>query len=37
MPVRGEGLVDEGDEQEEGDAQKVKYVLHPNCGIFDDE
>jgi DNA replication licensing factor MCM6 len=37
MPVRGEGLVDEDDEQEERNAQKVGYVLHPNCGIFDDE
>lgn len=41
MPIRGEGLVaddNEDDEQEdETDAQKVSYVLHPNCGIFDED
>ena len=35
MPIRGEGLVDEDDNEEERE-EKVSYVLHPNCGIFDD-
>ena len=37
MPIRGEGLVDEDEEQDQDEEQKVSYVLHPNCGIFDDE
>lgn len=42
MPIRGEGLVDEdagtaaNDAAAEGDAE-VSYVLHPNCGLFDDD
>ncbi len=38
MPIRGEGLVDGDDEEQQQDEhQQVSYVLHPNCGIFDDE
>jgi hypothetical protein len=38
MPIRGEGLIDDDDdEQEQQGEEKVSYVLHPNCGIFDDE
>ena len=39
MPVRGEGLDGEAEGQEgaEGsssrDAEKVVYVLHPNCAV----
>ncbi|ETN40397.1 uncharacterized protein HMPREF1541_04674 [Cyphellophora europaea CBS 101466] len=38
MPIRGEGLVDE-DGGPDGGAQgseQVAYVLHPNCGLFDE-
>jgi DNA replication licensing factor MCM6 len=31
MPIRGEGLV--ADDGEADTAQKVVYVLHPNCAI----
>ena len=31
MPVRGEGL--DGEERSSGGAEKVVYVLHPNCAI----
>ena len=37
MPIRGEGLVDEDEDEQQQEEQKVSYVLHPNCGIFDDE
>lgn len=34
MPIRGEGLVDEDGNQQQGEtAQRVVYVLHPNCAI----
>ncbi|RMD43505.1 hypothetical protein DV735_g1667, partial [Chaetothyriales sp. CBS 134920] len=39
MPIRGEGLLDgddADDEQQQPAASTVKYVLHPNCGLFDD-
>ena len=36
MPIRGEGLVEEGADQQQ-EEEKVSFVLHPNCGIFDDE
>jgi hypothetical protein len=31
MPIRGEGLVEDGHEQP--DSSHVVYVLHPNCAI----
>ena len=31
MQIRGEGLV--GDEGSSRDAEKVVYVLHPNCAV----
>lgn len=41
MPIRGEGLVDEDGDAAgvdgEGREEKVTYVLHPNCGIFDED
>lgn len=34
MPIRGEGLVDDGDEQAiSADISKLVYVLHPNCSV----
>ena len=37
MQIRGEGLVDgddgEGGESSSRSAEKVVYVLHPNCAI----
>ena len=36
MQIRGDGLVDEGENAGEGssaNAQRVVYVLHPNCAI----
>ena len=36
MPIRGEGLVDDDQADAEREEEKVSYVLHPNCGIFDD-
>ncbi|KAL2006286.1 hypothetical protein VTN00DRAFT_9940 [Thermoascus crustaceus] len=33
MPIRGEGLVDEDGNQQGETAQRVVYVLHPNCAI----
>lgn len=33
MPLRGEGLVDEG--QQERKPEKTVYILHPNCAIED--
>ncbi len=37
MPIRGEGLQDEGNNNAgEGSAeqtQKITYVLHPNCAV----
>jgi len=35
MPIRGEGLVDDEDDQQEREPQKVVYILHPNCAIED--
>lgn len=39
MPIRGEGLMDE-DQADGADAAQqpaqVTYVLHPNCGIFEE-
>lgn len=37
MPIRGEGLVDDDEDQQRDEQQQVSYVLHPNCAIFDDE
>lgn len=37
MPIRGEGLVDEDDERQPSQGgDEVTYVLHPNCGIFEE-
>jgi DNA replication licensing factor MCM6 len=36
MPIRGEGLMDEDDADTQPQAAQVTYVLHPNCGIFED-
>ena len=38
MPIRGEGLVDGDADQHQGagEGEEVTYVLHPNCGIFDE-
>lgn len=38
MPIRGEGLIDGDDDeqQQDGDGEEITYVLHPNCGIFDE-
>ncbi|KPI42367.1 DNA replication licensing factor mcm6 [Cyphellophora attinorum] len=36
MPIRGEGLMDEDDADAQPQAAQVTYVLHPNCGIFED-
>jgi hypothetical protein len=36
MPVRGEGLLDE-DEDAETPEETLSYVLHPNCGIFEED
>lgn len=33
MPVRGDGLVDGDGEAQQGEAEKVTYVLHPNCAV----
>lgn len=41
MPIRGEGLVDDGNDDDaqggEGSSsrreEKVVYVLHPNCAV----
>lgn len=33
MQIRGEGLVEEGEEQQR-DA-RVVYVMHPNCAVED--
>ena len=34
MQIRGEGLVDdEGAEGNSREAEKVVYVLHPNCAV----
>lgn len=32
MPIRGEGLVESEEDQEER-THKTVYVLHPNCAI----
>ena len=37
MPIRGEGLVDDDEDQQQDEQQQVSYVLHPNCGIFDED
>lgn len=31
MPIRGEGLVDSDNPDEQ--AQRTVYVLHPNCAV----
>lgn len=36
MPIRGEGLVEDGQDQDQQENEQVSYVLHPNCGIFDE-
>lgn len=39
MPIRGEGLLDGDEEQQQqadGEGDEVTYVLHPNCGIFEE-
>lgn len=34
MPIRGEGLVDDGDERAiSADISRLVYVLHPNCSV----
>ena len=33
MLIRGEGLPDEGEEGSSREAEKVVYVLHPNCAV----
>lgn len=33
MVVRGEGLVDPGQQDGTDNQQRVVYVLHPNCAI----
>lgn len=34
MPIRGEGLVDDGDERtSSAESNRLVYVLHPNCSI----
>lgn len=36
MQIRGDGLIDDDQglgEESPGTAQKVTYVLHPNCAI----
>lgn len=34
MPIRGEGLVDDVDEQViSADTNRLVYVLHPNCAV----
>lgn len=34
MPIRGEGLIDDGDEQTDfADNNRLVYVLHPNCEV----
>jgi DNA replication licensing factor MCM6 len=35
MPIRGEGLADDADSRPSSNAQRVIYVLHPNCAIED--
>jgi hypothetical protein len=38
MPIRGEGLMeDDADGEQQQDPQQVTYVLHPNCGIFEED
>ena len=32
MPIRGEGLMDE-DQDDAEEEDKLTYVLHPNCAI----
>ena len=33
LPVRGEGLLPEGEDASEADASRVVYVLHPDCAV----
>lgn len=35
MPIRGEGLIDDGDERTNPRevSNKLVYVLHPNCSV----
>lgn len=37
MAIRGEGLVDENGEPQEGEQSdgKIVYVVHPNCAVED--
>jgi hypothetical protein len=33
MPIHGVGLMNEEDDEQQGDGQRLVYVLHPNCAI----
>jgi DNA replication licensing factor MCM6 len=33
MPIRGQGLTNDEQDQPEDSAQKIIYVLHPNCAL----
>ncbi len=33
MAIRGQGLVSEDGEGGSGTAEKIVYVLHPNCAV----
>jgi len=33
MQIRGEGLVEDGQAGNSADAERVVYVLHPNCAV----
>ena len=33
MQIRGEGLVDGEEAESSREAEKVVYVLHPNCAV----
>lgn len=36
MPIRGEGLADGAGDDGAREYTQVTYMLHPNCGIFDE-
>lgn len=33
MPIRGEGLINIEEGEDDGQTHKTVYVLHPNCAI----
>lgn len=34
MPIRGEGLIEDGEEQtNSAESNRLVYVLHPNCAV----